>query len=115
MASLDDFGSRKKHLRIQLCFAMFLLGCFCSYRMTSLYYEIKINQINFEYEKQINKLKNLHDDFDDDEYYQLLRKEMRKNSIATQRSDAKTLRIKQLALQVASLQDYLILLNESCK
>lgn len=93
----------------------FLVGLYFGHITTQYHYINKIKKTEEKYEEQIKTLKSIRNNFDYNDNFKLLRTQMHKNSIATKGIDGKTQRIKELALQVASLQDYLIQLNESCK
>ena len=104
-------------MKLKYVVVIFLLGVYLGGNLTRTYYKDKLNQMEEDYEAQMEYLRNMYDNFrNDNETYRMFHSsQVHKNTVATQRLDAKTQRIRELALQVASLQEYLHGLHNSCK
>jgi len=104
-------------MKLKYVVVIFLLGVYLGGNLTRIYYKDKLNQMEEDYEAQMEDLRNMYDNFrNDNETYRMFHSsQVHKNTLATQRLDAKTQRIRELALQVASLQEYLHGLHNSCK
>jgi len=104
-------------MKLKYVVVIFLLGVYLGGNLTRIYYKDKLNQMEEDYEAQMEDLRNMYDNFrNDNETYRMFHSsQVHKNTVATQRLDAKTQRIRELALQVASLQEYLHGLHNSCK
>jgi len=104
-------------MKLKYVVVIFLLGVYLGGNLTRIYYKDKLNQMEEDYEAQMEDLRNMYDNFrNDNETYRMFHSsQVHKNTVATQRLDAKTQRIRELALQVASLQEYLQGLHNSCK
>ena len=104
-------------MKLKYVVVIFLLGVYLGGNLTRIYYKDKLNQMEEDYEAQMEDLRNMYDNFrNDNETYRMFHSsQVYKNTVATQGLDAKTQRIRELALQVASLQEYLHGLHNSCK
>jgi len=104
-------------MKLKYVVVIFLLGVYLGGNLTRIYYKDKLNQMEEDYEAQMEDLRNMYDNFrNDNETYRMFHSsQVHKNTLATQGLNAKTQRIRELALQVASLQEYLHGLHNSCK
>ena len=103
--------------KIRTLFIVFALGAYIGGNLTRIYYKDKLNQMEDDYEAQMEDLRSMYNNFrNDNETYRMFHSsQVYKNTLTSQRLDAKTQRIRELALQVASLQEYLHGLHNSCK
>ena len=104
-------------MKLKYVVVIFLLGVYLGGNLTRICYKDKLNQMERDYEAQMEDLRNMYDNFrNDNETYRMFHSsQVHKNTLTSQRLDAKTQRIRELALQVASLQEYLQGLHNSCK